>query len=80
MLKRIIRPLDRYVFSEFWKIFMMTALGFPLLIIIIGFNAMSGERERGTLRQLLSLGVPVQSLLVGKAMALAASIAVLVAS
>jgi lipopolysaccharide export system permease protein len=35
MLKRIIRPLDRYVFSEFWKIFMMTALGFPLLIIII---------------------------------------------
>jgi len=35
MLKRIVRPLDRYVFSEFWKIFMMTALGFPLLIIII---------------------------------------------
>ncbi len=27
-------PLDRYVFSEFWKIFMTTALGFPLLLIV----------------------------------------------
>src|ERR1043165_2679678 len=34
-MRRIFRPLDRYVFSEFWKIFTMTALGFPLLIIII---------------------------------------------
>lgn len=28
------RPLDRYVFAEFWKIFVTTALGFPLLLII----------------------------------------------
>ena len=35
MRRRLLRPLDRYVFSEFWKIFTMTALGFPLLIIII---------------------------------------------
>ena len=28
------RPLDRYVFGEFWKIFMATALGFPLLLIV----------------------------------------------
>ena len=35
MLRRLLRPLDRYVFSEFWKIFTMTALGFPLLIIVI---------------------------------------------
>jgi lipopolysaccharide export system permease protein len=35
MLRRLVRPLDRYVFSEFWKIFMMTALGFPVLIVII---------------------------------------------
>src|SRR5690348_16568649 len=35
MLKRLIRPLDRYVFGEFWKIFTMTALGFPVLIVII---------------------------------------------
>jgi lipopolysaccharide export system permease protein len=32
---RIFRPLDRYVFTEFWKIFFTTALGFPLLVIII---------------------------------------------
>ena len=32
---RILRPLDRYVFSEFWKIFVVTALGFPVLLIII---------------------------------------------
>lgn len=29
------RALDRYVFIEFWKIFVTTALGFPVLIIII---------------------------------------------
>src|SRR5512132_882919 len=34
-MHKLFRPLDRYVFSEFWKIFTMTALGFPLLIIII---------------------------------------------
>jgi lipopolysaccharide export system permease protein len=28
-------PLDRYVFAEFWKILVTTALGFPLLLIII---------------------------------------------
>ena len=29
------RPLDRYVFGEFWRIFAVTALGFPLLVIVI---------------------------------------------
>jgi lipopolysaccharide export system permease protein len=28
-------PLDRYVFAEFWKILIATALGFPLLLVII---------------------------------------------
>lgn len=32
---RIGGPLDRYVFGEFWKILITTALGFPLLLIII---------------------------------------------
>jgi lipopolysaccharide export system permease protein len=32
---RIGGPLDRYVFGEFWKIFITTSLGFPLLLIII---------------------------------------------
>src|SRR5256885_9656937 len=35
MLNRLIRPLDRYVFAEFWKIFLGTALGFPILVVII---------------------------------------------
>jgi lipopolysaccharide export system permease protein len=30
----LVRPLDRYVFSEFWKIFIATAFGFPLLLIV----------------------------------------------
>lgn len=30
----LVRPLDRYVFSEFWKIFVATVIGFPLLLII----------------------------------------------
>src|ERR1051325_8672978 len=31
----LVRPLDRYVFREFWKIFSVTALGFPVLLMII---------------------------------------------
>ena len=29
----------------------------PLLVIVLGFDAFAGEREQGTLRQMLSLGV-----------------------
>lgn len=32
---RILRPLDRYVFGEWVKIFLATAIGFPLILIII---------------------------------------------
>lgn len=32
---RVVRPLDRYVFFEWWKIFVTTALGFPILVIVI---------------------------------------------
>jgi lipopolysaccharide export system permease protein len=32
---RLVRPLDRYVFVEWMKIFLATALGFPLLIVVI---------------------------------------------
>src|ERR687886_1979836 len=35
MMKWLLRPLDRYVLGEFLKIFVLTALGFPLLVIII---------------------------------------------
>ena len=34
-MKRLLRPLDRYVFGEFAKIFLVTALGFPVLLIVI---------------------------------------------
>ena len=30
----LLHPLDRYVFREFWKIFVATAVGFPLLVIV----------------------------------------------
>lgn len=35
MKLRILRPLDRYILGEFLRIFVVTALGFPLLVIII---------------------------------------------
>ncbi len=34
-MRRFFRPLDRYVFSEFWRIFGITSLGFPLIVIIM---------------------------------------------
>ena len=33
--RRLLHPLDRYVLAEFWKVLAATALGFPLLVIII---------------------------------------------
>ena len=35
MIGRLFRPLDRYVLAEFWKIFIVTALGFPVLVVVI---------------------------------------------
>ena len=35
LLHRITRPLDRYVFGEFFRIFVTTALGFPVLVFVI---------------------------------------------
>jgi lipopolysaccharide export system permease protein len=31
---KLVRPLDRYVFTEWFKIFLATSLGFPLLVIL----------------------------------------------
>ena len=33
--RRLLHPLDRYVFGEFLKIMVATALGFPILVIVI---------------------------------------------
>lgn len=35
MIKRIFRPLDRYIFGEFSRIFFGTALGMPILLTIV---------------------------------------------
>jgi ABC-2 type transport system permease protein len=49
----------------------------PLLIVLLAFSAFAGEREAGTLRQLLSLGVPRRTLAWGKALGTALPLAVI---
>ena len=49
----------------------------PLLIVLLTFNAFSGERELGTLRQLLSLGVSQSDLARGKALGVAGALGLL---
>jgi lipopolysaccharide export system permease protein len=34
-LMRIVRPLDRYILGQFFRIFLVTATGFPILVILI---------------------------------------------
>ncbi|MFN3596441.1 MAG: DUF3526 domain-containing protein [Rubricoccaceae bacterium] len=47
----------------------------PLLLILLTFDTCAGERERGTLRTLLALGVRPRDVLAGKALAAAAPVA-----
>ena len=49
----------------------------PLLIILLTFGALAGERERGTLRQLLATGVGRLELAMGKALGATAALALL---
>lgn len=49
----------------------------PLLIILLSFNAFAGERESGTLRQVLSLGVEPAQLAFGKVLGVAMMLGVL---
>ncbi|BAC91046.1 ABC transporter permease [Gloeobacter violaceus] len=49
----------------------------PLVIILLGFGAFAGEREQGTLRQLLSLGVPAPTLALGKALGMLVALGLL---
>jgi ABC-2 type transport system permease protein len=65
-------------FGELSPAWVLQVLG-PLLVIVLGFNAFAAEKERGTLRQTLSLGVRPLSLLWGKALALLAAIGGLLA-
>lgn len=50
----------------------------PLFVVLISFQAFAGEREQGTLRQLLGTGVSPFTLLAGKALGIAAAAAVVV--
>jgi ABC-2 type transport system permease protein len=50
----------------------------PLFIVLVSFAAFAGEREQGTLRQLLSLGVTRRALVVGKALGTAGALALVV--
>lgn len=52
-------------FGEMTPAFVMTYL-LPLLIILIAFSSLSAEKERGTLKLLLSQGVSKTSVVVGK--------------
>ena len=49
----------------------------PLMAILLGHGAIAGEREQGTLRQVLALGVRPWHVLAGKALACAGVLAVL---
>ncbi len=57
---------------------MILQLLMPLLIIFLGFTAFSGERESGTLRQVLSMGVSNRQLLWGKALGIGSVIVLIV--
>lgn len=50
----------------------------PLLLLVLGFSAWTGEREKGTLRLVLSIGARPRTLFVGKLLGLAASVLCLV--
>jgi ABC-2 type transport system permease protein len=49
----------------------------PLLIILLTFSAFTAERELGTLRQLLSLGVKSSDLALGKSLGIASALGTL---
>lgn len=49
----------------------------PLLIFLMAFQAFSGERESGTLRQVMSIGVRPERLAAGKAVGILAALALL---
>jgi ABC-2 type transport system permease protein len=49
----------------------------PLLIILLAFGALAGEREQGTLRQLLATGISRRDLTIGKALGVAGALALL---
>ncbi|MEM9533038.1 MAG: ABC transporter permease subunit [Pseudomonadota bacterium] len=56
---------DLQLFAELSPAWILQVFG-PLIVFCAMFAAMAGEREDGTLRQLLSIGVSPRSIMVGK--------------
>jgi ABC-2 type transport system permease protein len=63
-------------FGELTAVIVLQLL-IPLFIILLAFSAFAGERESGTLRQLLSLGIDRRTLAFGKALGIACALAAL---
>lgn len=59
------------VFGSLTPAFILQVLT-PLLLILMGYGAVTRERESGTLAQILAQGVPPTSLMAGKGLALCA--------
>lgn len=73
------RPaMDRAGVARFgeWTAATVLQLLIPLLIVMLAFPAFAGERETGTLRQLMALGVPMRTLMLGKALGLVSALMV----
>lgn len=64
-------------FGELTAAFTLQLL-LPLLVILLAFPAFAGERDNGTLRQLMSMGVKSRDLLFGKALGVGASLFIFV--
>jgi ABC-2 type transport system permease protein len=60
-----------------WTAAAVLQLLVPLVIVGLAFGAFAGERDQGTLRQLLALGVPPGWLALGKALGTAGALALL---
>jgi ABC-2 type transport system permease protein len=63
-------------FGELTAVIVLQLL-IPLFIILLAFSVFAGERESGTLRQLLSLGVDRKTLAFGKALGISGALAAL---
>ncbi len=74
--KQIADQNDLARFAELTPAFVFTYL-FPLLIILLAFQAFTIEKERDTLRLLLSQGIPIQTLAWGKVLGLVGLLALI---
>ncbi len=56
---------------EHFSVAGVLTLALPLMIILMGYSSIAGERERGTLRQLIGSGTRFEALLLGKFLVIA---------